>query len=390
MAKQIAKKSTRPRPSKKSNKKQKQYTRSPIAKRTRGDPRLSHYLRYINHEHFEVDKLRPPSDHARRIARWHSWGRVIVQSAADVSVDTLTCILNPSRWCEGTVYKGSEAGQAFAACEIGNLNSANRLLPNSGWGTVFNPAEGYYPTGSATFGNRFGERRWVGATFTIRYLGTALNAGGEITLVHDDTSGGCPGGTANTLRAHPRARRFAIPPNGNPVTINMVSTGAGIHFIDMPQFNTAGGGFDDTKLPGDIRTYGIGAITTGAAKPEFGRGDVPLGWNVALMINSAANSQRFEVTLDIAYEGQLASVMDGSLSAQRVQAIPITDTAHADPQGAALVETVTHSQTLVGPNTNRPSSTFKHVVESAASSLAPLAGRLALGYANSVISSLGY
>jgi hypothetical protein len=294
------------------------------------------------------------------------------------------------RWCEGTVWKGRETSQSLPAAEIGNLTNGNRLLPTTGWGTTFNASEGQYQSNSGDYGNHFGPRRWLGLTFHVRYLGTALNAGGEITVVHDDTAGGAAGSTPDNLRAHPRARRFALPANGRVVSINIFPSGEGADFSTLPQYNTTGSAPEDSLVPGDHRVYGISEITSGPTAPVWGRGNVPWGWNTALLINPAATGQRFEVTCEMLYEGQLASVSSTAEEAERIQKLPITDTVPADPQGAALVDTLTHSHVLKGANTNKPSHTFNIALKDALTAVAPLAKRVAMGQLSNLVEGMGF
>lgn len=369
-------------------KKQQPRIRKQIAKGT-GHTELTHYLGYLNHRHHDVKGLRSPSATARRIARWTSWGRVVTTSGT-ASTQTTCLIFNPMRWCEGTVWKGSDALQNRPAAEVGALTNGNVLLPSSGWGTAFVPSEGFHNAPSSWAGNHFGPRRWLGLTFHVRYLGTALNAGGEITVVHDDTAGGAAGSTPDNLRAHPRARRFALPANGRVVSINIFPSGEGADFATLPQYNTIGSAFSDADVPGDHRVYGLSGITSGVTQIAWGKGNVPWGWNTALLINPAADGQRFEITCEMLYEGQLATVSSSAAESERVQRLPVVDTVPADPEGAALVDTLTHAHVLKGPNTNRPSHTFNLALKEAMSSLAPLAKRVAMGQLTSMVEGMGF
>lgn len=378
-----------PKPKKASKKAQAPHKKAPKRPPNAEHTDLTHYLGYLNHRHHDVRGLRAPSAVSRRTARWTSWGRFTTTSGA-ASTQTTCLILNPMRWCEGTVWKGSDLAQSRPAAEYGILTNGNVLLPSSGWGTSFVPSEGYFSAPSTWAGNHFGYRRWLGLTLHIRYLGTALNAGGEVTVVHDDTAGGAAGSTSDNLRAHPRARRFALPANGQVVSINIFPSGDGAAFADLPQYNTVGSGFADTTSPGDSRVYGLSGISSGAAQIAWGKADVPWGWNTALLINPAADAQRYEVTCTMQYEGQLATVTSSSAEAARIQRLPINESVTADPEGAALVDTITHGHVLSGPNTNKPAHTFDLVVKKALATLAPVAERIAAGYANRAVAALGF
>lgn len=336
------------------------------------DAHLNNYLGFLNHAHNEPRHLSSPSLHSRRVATWHSWGRILVTSGV-AATNALHMVLNPMRWCENTVFRGSTVGAALPACTIGDLNMGNQPIPAS-YGATLAPSEGNYPTTGASAGNRFGYRRWVGATLQVRYLGTELNRGGEIILVSDSTAGGVVGSTPTQIMAHPRARRFPIKSGGEATTVNFWPTGDAIDFINCPQWNTDGCAADDLVQIGDVRTYGTGNLILGAG--GYGKNDVPLGWNTAMVIRSAADTQIYEVTLCIRYEGELATVSLTGNIAERLQALPLSQTKAADPVGAGFVSTLVHSLDLSGPHTNKPTSSFGTKVEQALQAVSPLANRL--------------
>jgi len=310
------------------------------------------YLRFLIGKHGTVEDLKPPHSHSHSVSRRMAWGRYLPITNAN-GIGAL--LINPFNFVQNTdVFVDASGTNASRAAPI--------YYTTSNWGGSYSSAVVPGTTGvvndycrdnglsTGGYENVSGPRRWIAAKITVRFLGTALQAGTELFLYHNATMQGlmytsqlnCMTNGRDceraTLTASKSVHTFHLFPRGiaeqdfqeakSYANVGNVNQGTGANFnnfCDPDYFGTA-------QL-----------IADAAGNPSnFGDGYSPKGWNVGLVIASAAVNQPYEILIEFAYEGRFFfKYGGGSISSASVTAA--NDLSHPNhvtipiPHEAALI-----------------------------------------------------
>jgi len=272
------------------------------------------YLRFLIGKHNTIEDLKPPHAHSHTVSRRMAWGRYLPFTNGN---NVAAMILSPFNFVQNTdVFVDASGTNATRSAPLyyttGNWagNYSTAVLPGATGVTNDYCRDNGLSTGG--YENVSGPRRWIAAKITVRYLGTALNAGSELFLYHNGTMQGLLytsqlNSLTNgrdceraTLTASKAVHTFYLFPRGiaeqdfqeskSYANVGNVNQGAGANFDN----------FVDTDY------FGTSQVISDAvsAPTNFGDGYAPKGWNIGLVISSATASQPYEVLIEVAYEGR--------------------------------------------------------------------------------------
>lgn len=312
-----------------------------------------HLLSFENHEHQEVALLRAPSPATISVARRVVFARLIVSTGTN---KTGLAVFNPYYLIQyGGVKRYTTAASDVAATYYSNaantFSEATPLQPYAGSvGTLETGwSRNVSPTGSIVpgTGNLTGLRRWVGMRVTVTYLGTNLNAGGEIYTLNDPDHGSVLGSsTIGTLMQRRHVKRHAMPSASRSLTFNFVpQTGTEQSFQNSAQWLCIGN--DPSAIEDIMDTDVFGGYAAAATINPFHSNYAPKGWNIGIFLKSAAASQDYEVYYECLIEGEFRSMVTNL--DEPVFPVPTDTIIPADPVGAGMISTVRAASALSHP-----------------------------------------
>lgn len=346
------------RPVKKNKPKQNKMKRAtPRARSAMSTSRLlskhRHLLSFENHEHQEVSLLRAPSPATISVARRVVFSRFVVSTGTN---KTGLIVFNPYYLVQyGAIRRytttASDVQSVYMSNSANTFSEATPLQPYTG--TVGTLATGWSGSTAATggivpaSGNLTGLRRWVGMRVTVTFLGSNLNAGGEIYSVNDPDHGSILGSTTiGTLLARRHVRRHPMPSASKSITFNFVpQTSTEQSFQSASQWLCLG---NDPSAIEDLMDPDVfGGYAAAATINPFHSNYAPKGWNLGIIMKSAVANQDYEVYFECLTEGEFRS-MTSTLD-EPVYPVPTDTVIPADPVGSGMVSTVRAASCLAHP-----------------------------------------
>jgi len=253
-------------------------------------------------------------------------------------------MMNSLYWHQGAVHakQSTPSKQYFAACYGTDYSPIGTQLkpgtPSYGTGplpTQLLPFEGGF-LGDDTRGNLTGDIRVTGIELCVEPLGTLVDAGGEVFLLHDHTAGGIAARDISSVVTSPRTIVRSISRN-QPVSFHIIPESGSQDFQHIHQWgNVSDGPADlqnDPAIFGMVSSFGDGAT-------DYGFDDAPKGWDTLLHIQ-AAGTNNFRITVRCSYEGVLRKASSGTPGGGPFPsfALPLTEVVAANPLAHALVHT---------------------------------------------------
>lgn len=259
-----------------------------------------------------LNTLDPPHPVARTVSRTTPWRRFIA-STGNNSMGYV--LINPFYGVTGTLMLscGADAGvmpYGPIACSTSktipytNFPDLSVNTQFTGW------TDGYiaHPDGAENF---TGERRWLAVEIEVNYMGTALNCGGEYLFVRN---GGVVGLCHLPLETMTSARdteirpitqkkqRFFLTPRNVWESSFHRSTSIGVTGGRIPT-NPGDEGYDP-----EISGYCTGDVVSDICFPHTSASQAfpaHKGWNIGLVLHSAAAGQDFQVSVRLCGEVDL-------------------------------------------------------------------------------------
>jgi hypothetical protein len=283
-------------------------------------PETIKYLKFMVGTHPNISDLKPPHLNSHLVARRVCWARYLPTTNSN-SVGAV--IISPFNFPQGICYADNSGTASAAASPVyytttnwaGSLSTG--LIPGNTGVAVGASAENAINTGG--YQNASGPRRWVAAKITVRYLGTALNSGTELFLYHNATMQGLMNTTCLnalttgrdservTLNASKSTHSFLLFPRGIAETEFQEAKA----FANVGNVGTGTGVATDNYVDPDYWGSSTVINDAGGYPTMFGDGYSPKGWNIGLVMQSAAASQPYEVIVEIAYEGRFFNKYGG-------------------------------------------------------------------------------
>lgn len=326
------------------------------------------YLEYVDGKSVPSDAIRPPVGDPRMISRWTTLQRFRVDTGT--ANKNAFILSNPYYADQQIVYRTNyttDHAHYYATCWGNELTDVDMLKPTTvGVSTAL--AQGVLATqgavpGSATYGNAAGAKRVVGMEITITPLSTTFNAGGEVILYHNSSLGGIAGRQFGPLYGSPFGIKRGLGRN-MPIKFQLGFATTGPEFKHIQEW--ANGDDDPVETDhAEVAVFGAGEHLTGAAT-VFGA-NTTKGWDLGIMINSAAAAQSYDVTMRYHYEGHFKQAFAPTGEAWLS---PPTTMAHPNPTGLAVTVSALRSHMHAQVRSPHNESIWPHV-EAAAKHVLP-------------------
>jgi len=233
-------------------------------------------------------------------------------------------------------------------------------------------------------GNVIGKQRLCGLSLRIRSLGTKLNEGGEVFIVvNPEMTQICNGPPMGSLIQHRSCVKLPLTNKG--VCYNLYPRSlCELDFSDAPNYLNCYGGKSD-NLPLTL-AFGArsGTLNLNDSLGVCSVGYQPLGWNFAIIVNSAAPQQTIEVEADVMYEGEFRQQGDNASST--VLREP-NDISHASAEHVAQVTRATAVKSLRGATAYVGGKLLDSVVKQCEAAAADVLPKLAAGIGSMLLAN---
>lgn len=318
-------------------------------------PHVQSFVDYAGHKHFCPSALRNASLHSFPMHRQSVYSRFTVQTGTN---NFGFLIINPYYFYQSAVICNSST--SFSPCFLTTsawTGSLGSYLSDGVTGVQAQTATDGFLSVSTGAGNSFGKSRCVGMTFVIRYLGTELNRGGEVFIAENAEMINLVNSfTVQQIMTWSDTHKYLIGPDA----IAHNHTGRCSQELDFQNGQIWANAADSPASTAGLQSvFGISSTLGATVAASTGPDTAPQGWNLGILINSAAASQSFEVEIHAHYEGEFK--FSTGAAAYTHETI-----ANANPAQFAAISAVTAAKNQMAVGTSKGSPQFMDTLSNAA------------------------